>query len=89
MRLQKIPEVLDEMMGRKLTDDQMRRFRDLVGWKDEDNFDFKTFCGLSALCERLLAPEYHQKLPTRKADPCHEVSNRNTFTISLINIVNL
>lgn len=61
------------MMGKKLTDEQMERFRGLVGWRDDDIFDFKTFCGVSALCERILAPEYCQNLPSRKVDPCHEV----------------
>lgn len=62
-------------MGRKLTEEQGKRFRGLVGWKDEEVFDFKTFCGLCALCERILAPEYCQKLPNKKADPFHEVFN--------------
>lgn len=61
------------MMGKKLTEEQMNRFHNLIGWKNDDSFDFKMFCGLCALCERLLAPEYCQNMPNKKADPCHEV----------------
>lgn len=75
LRFQEIPAALGEMMGHPLTPTQLKSFQDLVGWSEEENFDFKTFCGLCALCERLLAPEYYAQLPSKKADPCHEVSS--------------
>lgn len=64
---------LNLMMGKDLSEKQSQEFHELIGWKDDDQIDFKTFCGLCALCERLLAPEYCVQFPGKKADPCHEV----------------
>lgn len=61
------------MMGKNMTDKQRNHVKGLVSWSDEEEMDFKTFCGLCAFCERLLAPEYYPQLPSKKADPCHEV----------------
>lgn len=62
-------------MGRALNERQFQYIKDLVGWIQTDIFDFKTCCGIFALCERLLAPEFCSKLPDRKTDPCREVSS--------------
>lgn len=61
------------VMGKRLSEKQAKEFRDLLGWNDADTVDFKTFCGICALCERLLAMEYCPHMPGRNADPCHEV----------------
>lgn len=71
--LQNLPACLDLIMGKPLNEKQCFYFKNLIGWNDEDIFDFKTCCGLFALCERLLAPEFCPQLPDRKKDPCHEV----------------
>ncbi|KAK9744704.1 hypothetical protein QE152_g7472 [Popillia japonica] len=68
-----IPAALGEMMGHPLSRSQLDWFQNLVGWSEDDTFDFKTFCGLCALCERLLAPEYYPQLPSKRLDPCHEI----------------
>ncbi|GJQ80920.1 hypothetical protein Trydic_g4737 [Trypoxylus dichotomus] len=68
-----IPVALGEMMGNPLTEMQLKSFQGRVGWSEDETFDFKTFCGLCALCERLLAPEYYPQLPSKQADPCHEI----------------
>ncbi|XP_008197167.1 uncharacterized protein LOC103314071 isoform X1 [Tribolium castaneum] len=68
-----IQSALNLMMGKAMTQKQATYIRDLIGWRDDDVMDFKTFCGLCALCERLLAPEYCAQLPDRKSDPCHEI----------------
>lgn len=60
-------------MGKALNDNQYDYFKNLIGCKDDDILDFKTSCGIFALCERLLAPEFCPQLPDRKSDPCHEV----------------
>lgn len=73
LRYQEIPAALGEMMGHPLSRSQLDWFQNLVGWSEDDTFDFKTFCGLCALCERLLAPEYYPQLPSKRLDPCHEV----------------
>lgn len=62
------------MMGKTMSIKQSDHFRQLIDWDDDDLYDFQTFCGLCAVCERLLAPEYNPQTPDRKADPCHEVS---------------
>lgn len=72
-----LSKALNEMMGKDMTNEQRENFKALVGWKDDDVFDFKTFCGLCALCERMLAPEYCPLLPSKKADPPHEVKNKH------------
>jgi hypothetical protein len=70
-----IQRALDLMMGKAMSDQQRKYFRDLIGWCDDDVMDFKTFCGVCAVCERLLAPEYCSQLPDRKSDPCHEIES--------------
>lgn len=68
-----LPTALNFIMGKDLTKEQLMRFNQLMGWKDDDQIDFKTFCGICALCERILAPEFCKQLPDKKSDPCHEV----------------
>nr|XP_023027621.1 uncharacterized protein LOC111515637 [Leptinotarsa decemlineata] len=64
---------LNLVMGKTLTNQQVNHFRWLVNWKETDTFEFKTSCGIYALCERVLAPQICPHLPDRKADPCHEI----------------
>ncbi|XP_054289525.1 uncharacterized protein LOC129004850 isoform X2 [Macrosteles quadrilineatus] len=45
---------LGEMMGRPFTEEEAVWFQEIVGWKDEDWIDFRTWCGICALCERIL-----------------------------------
>lgn len=54
---------LEEVMGRSLTEEQSNKFKDTVG-DVEVSVDFRTWCGICAAAERLLAP-----LPPREADP--------------------
>lgn len=61
-------------MGKSLKDEQYISFKELLGLNDDDILEFKTCCGIFALCERLLAPDFCPQLPDRKIDPCHEVS---------------
>lgn len=61
-------------MGKPLNERQYTYFKSSMGWNDDDVLDFKTCCGIFALCERLLAPEFCPQMPDRKCDPCHEVS---------------
>ncbi|KAL1490727.1 hypothetical protein ABEB36_013375 [Hypothenemus hampei] len=70
---QTLQDSLDLLMGRKMTNEQSKKIRSLVGWNDEDFFDFRTFCGIAALCERIMAPSYSYQLLDRKNDPCHEI----------------
>lgn len=62
-------------MGKALNNKQYDYFKKLMGWKDDDIFDFKTTCGIFAICERLLAVEFCPQLPDRKSDPCREVQH--------------
>lgn len=66
---------LNTVMGKDLSEHQAKQFRTLLGWNDNDKIDFKTFCGICALCERMLAAEYCPHMLGKKADPCHEVTN--------------
>lgn len=70
---QVLQEALDVLMGRPMNTEEALRFRSLVGWRKEDKFDFRTFSGIAALCERIMAPSYCNRLPDRKTDPCHEI----------------
>nr|CAH7753701.1 unnamed protein product [Callosobruchus chinensis] len=70
-----LPESLGLVMGKALTTSQINYIRTLLGWKDSDIFDFKTCCGIFALCERLLASQFSPQLPDRKTDPCLEIEN--------------
>ncbi|PSN51473.1 hypothetical protein C0J52_00707 [Blattella germanica] len=79
---QSVTTALGEVMGRKLKEEQCRYIRDLVGWQDSDQLDFRTWGGLSALCERLLAPQFIRSLPSRKIDPCQEVEQADFDTLS-------
>lgn len=60
-------------MGRPIPDDQFDELQKLVGWTEDDEFDFRTFCGIAALCERFLSLNWCPPLPPRREDPCHEV----------------
>lgn len=63
-------------MGKPLNEKQLNYFKGLVGWSECEEIDFKTFCGIGALCERLLAHEFCPQVPSKKLDPCHEVRNK-------------
>nr|CAI5837116.1 unnamed protein product [Callosobruchus analis] len=68
-----LPECLGLVMGKALTTSQLSYIRTLIGWQDNDIFDFKTCCGIFALCERLLASQFCPQIPDRKTDPCLEI----------------
>lgn len=71
--LQNLQECLDLLMGKPMTERQAKYFKNLVEWKEEDTYQFKTCCGIFALCERLLAQEFCHQLPDKNTDPCNEV----------------
>ncbi|XP_057667786.1 uncharacterized protein LOC130900879 [Diorhabda carinulata] len=64
---------LDLIMGKPLKDEHFNYYKDLINWEDKDVFVFKICCGIFALCERILAPEFCRQLPSKKEDPCHEI----------------
>ncbi|KAJ8916127.1 hypothetical protein NQ315_004494 [Exocentrus adspersus] len=68
-----LQKCLDLVMGKPMLNKHSEYYKQLVGWKETDVYDFKTCCGIFALYERLLAPEYYPQLPDRKTDPCHEI----------------
>lgn len=41
-------------MGRPMTESEAQEFKNLVGWENDDWMDFRTWCGVCALCERIL-----------------------------------
>lgn len=55
---QKMSVALGEMMGRPLKEEESTWFTELVGWRSNDWFDFRTWCGICALCERLMGKKY-------------------------------
>ncbi|XP_045476995.1 uncharacterized protein LOC123682435 [Harmonia axyridis] len=61
------------LMGQNLPKKPLEGFKELVDWKDDVQYDFKTFSCICATCERLLASDYSKNVPDRKADPCHEL----------------
>ncbi|KAJ8926518.1 hypothetical protein NQ314_021120 [Rhamnusium bicolor] len=73
---------LNLIMGKPMTQKQAKYFKDLIGWEESDIFDFKTCCGIFALCERLLAPEFCPRIPDRKTDPCHEIETADFEVLS-------
>lgn len=79
--LQNLSPCLDLIMGKPLSEKQYVYIKNLIGWNDDDILDFKTSCGIFALCERLLASEFCPQLPDRKSDPCHEVYIKFLFII--------
>ncbi|XP_050296672.1 uncharacterized protein LOC126736387 [Anthonomus grandis grandis] len=68
-----LQEALNLLMGRPMKSDEALTFRSLIGWEDTDVMDFRTFCGVAAVCERIMAPSYCPRLPDRQDDPCHEI----------------
>jgi hypothetical protein len=72
---------LAEVMGRPLSDEQSKYIQELIGWEDSDLLEFRTWGGLCALCERLLAPQFITSLPSRLTDPCHEVEQADFETL--------
>lgn len=61
------------MMGHPLTEEQVKKFRELVNWQDDNAIDFQTWCGMCALFERLFAVDFCPQLPGKDVDPCNEV----------------
>ncbi|XP_011311961.1 uncharacterized protein [Fopius arisanus] len=56
-------EALQEVMGRPFTEEQMLKFGEIMG-EIKEPLNFRTWCGVCAICERLLSP-----LPPRDVDP--------------------
>ncbi|XP_025831846.1 uncharacterized protein LOC108732558 [Agrilus planipennis] len=77
-----LPRALNETMSKKLSDIQEKKLKELLEWKDDEEYDFQTFCGVSALCERLLAPELAVNFPSREEDPCHELEKVDFESLS-------
>lgn len=78
---EKIITALGEVMGRPFTDDEAIYFHKLVGWKDNEWIDFRTWAGICALCERLLGPKFCSQLPSRDTDPCNEIEKVDFDTL--------
>ncbi|XP_034943507.1 uncharacterized protein [Chelonus insularis] len=55
-------EALQEVMGKSLNNDQLEKFKDIIG-EITKPLNFRTWCGICAVCERLLCP-----LPPRDLD---------------------
>uniref|UniRef100_A0A1B6E6S1 Uncharacterized protein n=1 Tax=Clastoptera arizonana TaxID=38151 RepID=A0A1B6E6S1_9HEMI len=73
---------LGEVMGRPMSQDEAQEFQNLVGWKNDDWLDFRTWCGICALCERIFAPRFCSQLLPRDVDPCNEVEKADFDTLS-------
>lgn len=58
-----VHEALREILGKPMTDEQKHRLEETLGEIDE-SLNFRTWCGLCAAVERLIAP-----LPPRDVDP--------------------
>lgn len=61
-------------MGKPVSDEQMQKFQELTDWKDSFIVDFKTWCGICALFERVFAKDFCPQLPGKDVDPCNEVN---------------
>lgn len=58
-----VEEALQEVIGKALTDEQRSYLRSVIG-EITDSLDFREWCGLCAVVERLLCP-----LPPKTDDP--------------------
>lgn len=82
--LQELISALNMIMGKSLSEKQAKEFRELLGWDDADTINFKAFCGICSLCERILAAEYCPHMPAKKADPCHEVNMSLQYYLKIL-----
>lgn len=64
---------LGEIMGRPLSEQEGKLFKELMGWTHDMKLDFRTFAGVAAVCERILAPSFCSSMPTHQEDPRHEI----------------
>nr|CAD7267073.1 unnamed protein product [Timema shepardi] len=78
---QNVAEALGEVMGCTLSDHQAEYFRELLGWTDSDLLDFRSWAGVSALCERLLGPQFTFQVAPCAQDPCYEVEKADFETL--------
>lgn len=53
---------LGEMMSRTFTEEEGSYFSQLIGWEEDDWLDFRTWCGVCALCERIMGNAPLQQL---------------------------
>ncbi|CAH0385455.1 unnamed protein product [Bemisia tabaci] len=81
MDTQRIKPALSQMMGRQLSEEDLSDFERLVGWQDVQSIDFRTWSGISALCERLLGPKYCTKYPSKEEDRCHDIEKADFDTL--------
>ena len=58
-----IPEALQDMIGKPMTQDQETYLSNMIG-EIKESLNFRTWCGLCAAVERLLCP-----LPSKEVDP--------------------
>lgn len=77
----RMQDALDLLMGRPMRPEEAQQFRNFIDWSDQDCIDFRTFCGIAALCERLMAPFYCDRLVDRKRDPCQEIETADFETL--------
>ncbi|XP_065208841.1 uncharacterized protein LOC135837479 [Planococcus citri] len=69
----KIITALEQVMGRSFTQIEQQEVSELIDLKEKSHVDFRTWCGICAMCERLLAVNFAQKYLSTEEDPCHEV----------------
>ncbi|XP_039285411.1 uncharacterized protein LOC111049495 [Nilaparvata lugens] len=78
---EKIIAALGEMMGRPMTEEESNKFQNLVGWTDADLLDFRVWCGLCALCERIMGPSFSSQVVSQEIDARHEVEKADFDTL--------
>ncbi|RZF41664.1 hypothetical protein LSTR_LSTR012921 [Laodelphax striatellus] len=78
---EKIIAALGEMMGRPMTEEESNKFQGLVGWTNEDRLDFRAWCGLCALCERIMGPSFSSQVVSQEIDARHEVEKADFDTL--------
>ncbi|XP_066995852.2 uncharacterized protein [Anabrus simplex] len=72
---------LGEVMGSRLSETQVQYLRDLVGWEGLRYVEFRLWCGLCAVCERLLGPQYKAQINPKSIDPCQEIERADFETL--------
>ncbi|XP_065352347.1 uncharacterized protein LOC135947414 [Cloeon dipterum] len=79
IKMKVLPTILTEVMGREISSEDLKLLSELLGlpddkWKQPSTLDFRTFCGVCAIAERVFGARWGL-LETEHKDPKHLVES--------------
>lgn len=78
-----LPAALAEVLGHQLTETEINEFHQIIGWKPEEPFIFRSWCGVAAAGERIFGSQFSPPSDntTEKQDETHELEKADFETL--------